>query len=207
MDVSPIFLYLKKLTLCEWQDDKYLSNTATDDSVAHKFRARFLSKRSSLGLLLSVDPDYYPNDLPYQGLLDHCSKSLTDLQLSIGSQCMSCLSLSSTFKLHLNVSLVFRWSFVGEERLGEGFSLSTLERITFYAKMNFSISDTGDDRPGCQISSPIPAIEHAMKMISSQRLKLKLDFYFTIHGHHQRLPPAEVIWSPLVHLVAESPFP
>jgi len=93
---------------------------------------------------------------------------------------------------------------VGEERLGEGFSLSTLERITFYAKMNFSISDTGDDRPSCQISSPIPAIEHAMKMISSQRLKLKLDFYFTIHGHHQRLPPAEVIWS---HLVAESPFP
>jgi len=183
---------------------KYLSNTATDDSVAHKFRARFLSKRSSLGFLLSVDPDYYPNDLPYQGLLDHCSNSLTDLQLSIGSQCMSCLSLSSTFKLHLNLSLVFRWSFVGEERLGEGFSLSTLERITFYAKMNFSISDTGDDRPSCQISSPIPAIEHAMKMISSQRLKLKLDFYFTIHGHHQRLPPAEVIWS---HLVAESPFP
>jgi len=98
---------------------------------------------------------------------------------------------------------------VGEERLGESsgvnlrFSLSTLEQI---AKMNFSISDAGDDRPGCQIYSPIPAIEHAMKTNSSQRLKLlKLDFYFTIHGHHQRLLPAEVIWSPLVHLVAESP--
>jgi len=45
-------------------------------------------------------------------------------------------------------------------------------------------------------------------MISSQRLKLlKLDFYFTIHDQHQCLPPAEVIWSPLVRLVAEPPFP
>ena len=80
MDVSPIFLYLKKLTLCEWQDDKYLSNTATDDSVAHKFQLESLSladfERDSLqkviawlpsctlrSLEISVDPDYYPDDL------------------------------------------------------------------------------------------------------------------------------------------------
>jgi len=127
----------------------------------------------------------------YQGLLDHCSNSLTDLQLSTGSQCMSCLSLSST--LHLNLSLVFRWSFVGEERLGESsginrlrFSLSTLERITFYAKMKFSISDTGDHRPGCQIYSPIPAIEHAHEDDFLPEIKTPQARFLS---HHSWSPP------------------
>lgn len=54
---------------------------------------------------------------------------------------------------------------------------------------------------------PIPVIKHAVKTISSQTLKfLKLDCHFIIDSH-QPLPPADVIWSSLVHLVAESPFP
>jgi len=120
--------------------------------------------------------------------------------------------------LHLNLSLVYSLSlFVGDQRLGESpaetlpFTLSTLphlERITVRAKVNFTISDTWDGRLRRRFSSPIPAIKHANKTISSQRLKLlKLDFYFTIDGHHRPLPPAEVIWSSLVQLVAESPFP
>ena len=142
-------------------------------------------------LEISVDPDHYPDDLLYQGLLDHCSNSLTDLQLSIGSQCMFCLSLSST--LHLNLSLVFRWSFVGEERLGESsginhlrFSLSTVERITFYAKMKFSISDSGDHRPGCQIYSPIPAIEHAHEDDFLPEIKTPQARFLS---HHSWSPP------------------
>jgi len=231
----PLFaLYnIKRLTLCQWLDYDYPPNTSMDDSVAHKFQLDSLSltdfEPESLqkviawvpsctlrSLEISVDPDYYPDDLPYQGLLDHCSNSLTDLQLSIGSQCMSCISLSST--LHLNLSLVYSLSlFVGDQRLGESpaetfpFTLSTLphlERITVRAKVNFTISDTWNGRLRRRFSSPIPAIKHANKTISSQRLKLlKLDFYFTIDGHYGPLPPAEFIWSSLVQLVAESPFP
>jgi len=230
----PLFaLYnIKRLTLCQWLDYEYPPNTTMDDSVAHKFQLDSLSltdfERDSLrkviawlpsctfrSLETSVDADYRLDDLPYQGLLDNCSNSLTDLQLSFGSRCMSCLSLSST--LYLNLSLVYSLSlFVGDQQSGESlaetvpFTLSTLphlERITVRAKVNFSIFDAWDGRLRRRFSSPIPAIKHAMKTISSQRLKLlKLDFYFTIDGHHP-LPPAEVIWSSLVQLVAESPFP
>jgi len=63
--------------------------------------------------------------------------------------------------------------------------------------------DTWDTR----FYHPILAIKRVITTISSQTLKfLKLDFHFTIDTY-EPLPPAEVIWSSLVHLVAESPFP
>jgi len=87
------------------------------------------------------------------------------------------------------------------------FTLATLlhlERITFLADF-FCLFETWDGRSMHRLYHPIPAIKHAIDTISSQSLRfLKLDFNFNID---RRLPPAEVIWSPLVHLVAESPFP
>ena len=105
---------VKRLTLCEWQDDEYVPDTTMDDSVAHKFQLESLSlkdfEHGSLqkvitwvptctlrSLHISVDPDYYTDTLPYQGLLDNCSNSLTDLQLSLGWMCASCLSSEFNF--------------------------------------------------------------------------------------------------------------
>jgi len=91
------------------------------------------------------------------------------------------------------------------------FTLSTLlhlEELTFHAEVEFSTLlgsfDLWDGLP--KICHPIPAIKHAVKTISSHTLKfLELDFNFTVNTH--ALPPGEAIWSSLVHLVAESPFP
>jgi len=92
----------------------------------------------------------------------------------------------------------------GEDFLFTLAILLHLERITFRADF-FCMFETWDGQSMHRLYHPIPAIKHAIDTISSQSLRfLKLDFNFNID---RRLPPAKVIWSPLVHLVAESPFP
>lgn len=226
---------VKKLALFHWRQGDYTPDTIElDDGVAHKFnQLESLSltdfERDPLqkvvalippctlrSLSISVGRYYFRDIFPYEelaSLFANCSNSLTNLELNPRWQCSSCLSLSST--LYLNLSLDNSHSFfMGNERSSESrgqnfqFTLSTLiylERITFLTKVSISVTHTRGGRASWRFSSPIPIIEHVMKTISSQRLKLlKLDFYFNINSLD---PPPNVIWSSLVHLVAESPFP
>lgn len=94
---------VKRLTLCGWWENEY-DTTKLDDSVAHKFQLESLSLRDfchgSLQKVIAWFPtctlryldisggrDLYGSSFPYEGLaplLDNCSNSLTDLELSLG---------------------------------------------------------------------------------------------------------------------------
>jgi len=213
---------IKRLTLSGWMEDEYLPDpTKLDDSAGHKLQLESLSLedfgRGSLQKVIAWVPSTL-RSLDISGrnfgpLLDHCSNSLTNLQLNLGSQCASGLSMDST--LQLNLSLV-RSSFTprhpGLDSRGENFPLilSTLlhlEGLTVRAELEISTLPGSFDTWDTRFYHPILAIKRVITTISSQTLKfLKLDFHFTIDTY-EPLPPAEVIWSSLVHLVAESPFP
>ena len=93
------------------------------------------------------------------------------------------------------------------------FTLSTLphlERFTVCAKVYLHHTNPYDECDGSVAQgffSPIPAIIHALKTISPHALKrLTLNFDFRTKCFRP-LPPGDVVWDPLVRLVAESKIP
>jgi len=214
----PALNNIKRLKLCGWTEDEYLPDTNyQDDSLGHQLESLSLEDfgRGSLQKIIAWVPSTL-RSLDISGRdfasLIKCSNSLTNLQLNLGPECASSLSMDSTLQLNLSLvcsGFIFMPRHAALDSPGENFpfTLSTLlhlEGLTVRAELEFSSLSGSVDR---RFYHPILAIEHAMTTISSQTLKfLKLDFNFMIDTH-EALPPAEVIWSSLVHLVAESPFP
>ena len=162
---------------------------------------------------VSGGPNFCGISFPYDLLLPllfNCSNSLTTLHLNIGETCA--FSPPMSWILQLNLRLV-RTCFITtkDSILGNNestFTLSILlhlECLTIRAEVD--LDDAGTDEPPQErrFYSPIPAIQRALKTISSPTLRLlKIEFYFIIESCH---PLAQVIWAPLLHLVAESSFP